>query len=178
MNASTDTNHVEENCQVFQNDDLVVSVASAVEVALRKPLEALVNLMQANDAARINAQQAPASAAKTVAFGSDRGESWHVPSEHVVCYKTPYNAKFCQKCGKHGHVRAECKVPDLDPRANKQGYWCENKKGDELKPIYRENRSAPGGPVAAGSYRFNGPPNGSGRHVARTNATQTGGGCL
>ena len=173
MNASTDTNHVEENCQVFQNEDLVVSVASAVEVALRKPLEALVNLMQANDAARINAQQAPASAAKTVAFGSDRGESWHVPSEHVVCYKTPCNAKFCQKCGKHGHVRAECKVPDSDPRANKQGYWCENNKGDALKPIYRENRTPPG------NYKFGGPPGGSGRRAAQVNATQgTGGQCL
>jgi hypothetical protein len=110
------------------------------------------------------------------------GESWHVPSEHVVCYKVPCNAKFCQKCGKHGHVRAECKVLDSEPRANKQGYWCENNKGDALKPIYRENRSAPGSPAAASPYRFGGPPGSSGRQAARTNVTfatqTTGGGCL
>jgi hypothetical protein len=165
-----------EGTRVGVDDDLVVQVATAVEVALKKPMEALVNLMKANDTARLNAQQSPA--VKPPPAG-DRGENWHVPSEHVVCYKIPCNAKFCQKCGKHGHVRAECKVPDSDPRANKQGYWCENNKGDALKPIYRENRGAPGSPAAAGSYRFGGPPNGSGRQVARTNATQTsGGGCL
>jgi hypothetical protein len=157
------------------DDDIVMSVATAVEVALKKPMEALVNLMKATDAARLNAQQAAGSNVKT---SGDRGESWHVPSEHVVCYKVPCNAKFCQKCGKHGHVRAECKVPDSDPRANKQGYWCENNKGDALKPIYRENR-APGNPAAAGSYRFGGPSGSSGRQAARTNATQTASGqCL
>jgi hypothetical protein len=161
------------------DEDLVVQVATAVEVALRKPMEALVNLMKAADTARLNAQQPAGSQSKSP---GDRGENWHVPSEHVVCYKVPCNAKFCQKCGKHGHVRAECKVPDSEPRANKQGYWCENNKGDALKPIYRENRNvafAPGSPAAAGSYRFGGPPGSSGRQAARTNATQTsGGGCL
>ena len=164
------------------DDDLVVQVATAVEVALRKPMEALVNLMKVNDTARLNAQQPAGSQPKS---SGDRGESWHVPSEHVVCYKVPCNAKFCQKCGKHGHVRAECKVPVSEPRANKQGYWCENNKGDALKPIYRENRvafgtrTAPGSPATAGSYRFGGPPGSSGRQAARTNATQTQGGeCL
>ena len=172
MNASTDT-HVEESGQVFANNDLVVSVASAVEVALRKPLEALVNLMQANDPARMNAQQAPAAGGKAATFGEQRGEHWHVASEHIVCYKTPCNAKFCQKCGKHGHARAECKVPDSDPRANKQGYWCDNNKGDALKPIYRENRTP------SGAYKFGGPPGSSGRQAARNNATQASGGqCL
>ena len=157
------------------DDDIVMSVATAVEVALKKPMEALVNLMKATEAARLNAQQPVVSNLKT---SGDRGESWHVPSEHVVCYKVPCNAKFCQKCGKHGHVRTECKVPDSEPRANKQGYWCENNKGDALKPIYRDNR-APGSPAAAGSYRFGGPPGSSGRQAARTNATQTAGGqCL
>ncbi len=170
-----------------ENEDFVVSVASAVEVALKKPLEALVNLMQANETARLNAQQAPS--VPTVSPGDrsrvsfapagERGENWHVPSEHVVCYKTPCNAKFCQKCGKHGHVRAECKVPDSEPRANKHGYWCEQKKGEELKPIYREHRGAPGTSGSPSSYRFGGPPSGSGRQAARTNATQTAGGqCL
>ena len=161
------------------DDDLVVQVATAVEVALRKPMEALVNLMKVNDTARLNAQQPAGSQPKS---SGDRGESWHVPSEHVVCYKVPCNAKFCQKCGKHGHVRSECKVPDSEPRANKQGYWCENNKGDALKPIYRENRSAPGSPAAASPYRFGGPPGSSGRQAARTNVTlatqTTGGGCL
>ena len=156
------------------DDDIVLQVATAVEVALKKPMEALVNLMA--DTARLNAQQLAGSKPQS---SGDRGESWHVPSEHVVCYKVPCNAKFCQKCGKHGHVRAECKVPDSEPRANKQGYWCENNKGEALKPIYRENRGAPGSPAAAGSYRFGGPPGGSGRQAARTNATQTAsGGCL
>jgi hypothetical protein len=164
------------------DDDIVMSVATAVEVALKKPMEALVNLMKATDTGRLNAQQPAGS--KPQASG-DRGESWHVPSEHVVCYKAPCNAKFCQKCGKHGHVRAECKVPDSEPRANKQGYWCENNKGDALKPISRENRiafgtrTAPGSPATAGSYRFGEPPGSSGRQAARTNATQTQGGeCL
>ena len=178
LNAGVATESPEaEIVRVGADDDLVVQVATAVEVALKKPMEALVNLMKASDAARLNAHE-PSAVKPPAQSAGDRGESWHVPSEHVVCYKVPCNAKFCQKCGKHGHVRAECKVPDSDPRANKQGYWCENKKGDALKPIYRENRSAPGSPAAAGAYRFSGPPNGSGRHVARSNATQTGGACL
>ena len=183
LNSSVATENAEAGgTYIKSDDDIVMSVATAVEVALKKPMEALVNLMKATDAGRLNAQQPAGS--KTQASG-DRGESWHVPSEHVVCYKVPCNAKFCQKCGKHGHVRAECKVPDSEPRANKQGYWCDNNKGEALKPIYRENRGAfgtrnvPGSPATAGSYRFGGPPGGSGRQAARTNATQTSGGeCL
>jgi hypothetical protein len=54
------------------DDDIVMSLATAVEVALKKPMEALVNLMKATEAARLNAQQPAVSILKT---SGDRGES-------------------------------------------------------------------------------------------------------
>jgi len=67
-----------EGPEVGADDDLVVQVATAVEVALKKPMEALVNLMKATDAARLNAQQPVGGAPQS---SGDRGESWHVPRD-------------------------------------------------------------------------------------------------
>jgi hypothetical protein len=58
-----------------------------------------------------------------------RGESWHDNKELFECFNSPCHAPFCQRCGRHGHVASECRIPDDAPGINLRGYYQEEKKG-------------------------------------------------
>ena len=58
-----------------------------------------------------------------------RGESWHDNKELFECFNTPCLSPFCQRCGRHGHTAAECRIPDDAPGINLKGYYQEEKKG-------------------------------------------------
>jgi hypothetical protein len=58
-----------------------------------------------------------------------RGEAWHDNKELFECFNSPCQAPFCQRCGRHGHVASECRIPDDAPGINLRGYYQEEKKG-------------------------------------------------
>ena len=58
-----------------------------------------------------------------------RGESWHDNKELFECFNTPCSAPFCQRCGRHGHIASDCRIPDEAPGINQRGYYQEEKKG-------------------------------------------------
>jgi hypothetical protein len=58
-----------------------------------------------------------------------RGESWHDNKDLFECFNSPCQAPFCQRCGRHGHTAADCRIPDEAPGINLKGYYQEEKKG-------------------------------------------------
>jgi hypothetical protein len=58
-----------------------------------------------------------------------RGESWHDNKELFECFNSPCHSPFCQRCGRHGHVASECRIPDDAPGINTKGYYQEERKG-------------------------------------------------
>jgi hypothetical protein len=58
-----------------------------------------------------------------------RGEAWHSDKDLFECFNSPCNAPFCQRCGRHGHLASECRIPDDAAGINLKGYYQEEKKG-------------------------------------------------
>jgi hypothetical protein len=58
-----------------------------------------------------------------------RGEAWHSDKDLFECFNSPCHAPFCQRCGRHGHLASECRIPDDAPGINLRGYYQEEKKG-------------------------------------------------
>jgi hypothetical protein len=59
----------------------------------------------------------------------ERGEAWHSDKDLFECFKSPCHAPFCQRCGRHGHLASECRIPDDAAGINLKGYYQEEKKG-------------------------------------------------
>ena len=72
-----------------------------------------------------------------------RGDCWHSDKELFDCYKKPCNAKFCQRCAKHGHTADYCQVPDGTEGLNTSGYFQEQRPGKAgpKRPPARNNSS-------------------------------------
>ena len=58
-----------------------------------------------------------------------RGEAWHSDKDLFECFNSPCHAPFCQRCGRHGHLASECRIPDDAAGINLKGYYQEEKKG-------------------------------------------------
>jgi hypothetical protein len=58
-----------------------------------------------------------------------RGEAWHSDKDLFECFNSPCHAPFCQRCGRHGHLASECRIPDDAVGINLKGYYQEEKKG-------------------------------------------------
>ena len=72
-----------------------------------------------------------------------RGDCWHTDKELFDCFKKPCNAKFCQRCAKHGHTADYCQVPDGTEGLNASGYFQEQRPGKAgpKRPPARNNSS-------------------------------------
>ena len=72
-----------------------------------------------------------------------RGDCWHTDKELFDCFKKPCNAKFCQRCAKHGHTADYCQVPEGTEGLNTSGYFQEQRpnKAGPKRPPARNNSS-------------------------------------